>query len=364
MQSLRLYLDTSKRDKSKSTATQFVWNVNLLGQFLDGVTVLNSSDIQNVRGIKTIDMLIYNENSRFIFSPNIMMQIKEFATDAFQSGNLRYHFSFNTDNSLLCRVKNKGEYEFNQRFTVMPSTLTVTFYNEWAPAIFPIFCPLYMDVNTDTIDARAQLANGTITQITAIDPLAAGSPPGGYSWATFYKTTDHINSICNGGILIVVNLTTDNPADAALLGTINTLVYRADSITHLGGMATIYSSQLATDTHALAGNITQPITLHAICTYQWANIFTSRFDLIINNPRSLMYIKNFTANLEFYKNILFNNLVNRQDGWPIIELGAVVSNNVIIIIGLNPLQTAYSLSISAVGCLDSLKLIIPLEIKF
>jgi hypothetical protein len=51
MQSVKLYLDSAKRDKQLSSAFCYVWNIKLQGtdDDVDGVTILNAGEIKNIK---------------------------------------------------------------------------------------------------------------------------------------------------------------------------------------------------------------------------------------------------------------------------------------------------------------------------
>jgi hypothetical protein len=366
MQSVKLYLDSGKRDKQLSTAFCYVWNIKLQGidGDVDGVTVLNASEIKNICGLKTADIQIYNNGTSFIHDSNVELQIKEFITDAYQLGPQRYHFPMYCDDSLFCRVKNKGEYWFTQVFSQMPTTLSVTFFNGWSYTSYPTNAPLYIDQNFDNINCTADITingnTGVLTNIISNTPNAPGHPCSGYNfWNVPFKlTTRYVNSIINTSTIITLNLTTDNPADAAALAIINAQTYKVKYASfNTAGHAT---AEIEINTSGLVGNI-QPVTFTASCVYVWILPNTVNYNLIIQDIGSLVYIRNFLSNITQLNLLTYNNLVNRQSGWqymPVENVGALV------LLGLDPTLSLDPLSITAVGQFDALKIIIPLEIFY
>ena len=366
MQSVKLYLDSALRDKQLSTAFCYVWNIKLQGtdSDVDGVTVLNAGEIKNICGMKTTDIQIYNNGNSFIHDPNVELQIKEFITDAYQLGPQRYHFPMYCNNSLLCRVKNKGEYWFTQVFSQMPTTLSVTFFSGWYSTSYPTNAPLYIHNNFDNINCTANIAingtTGTITNIISNTPNAAGHPRGGYNlWNVPFKlTTQYVNSIINTSTIITLTLTTDNLADAAALAIINAQTYKVQYVSFdTAGRAT---ANIQINTSGLVGNI-KPVTFTASCFYVWVLPSTVNYNLIVKNIGSLVYIRNFVSHIAELNLLTYNNLVNRQNGWqymPVENVGALV------LLGLDPTLSLDTLSITAVGQFDALKIIIPLEIFY
>jgi hypothetical protein len=366
MRSVRVYLDSAIRDKQLSTPTKYVWVVKFYGtdKNIDGVTILNASDIKNICGIKTADMVIYNNGSTFIREPNVLLLVKEFFTDAYQLGDQRYHFPMYCDNTLLCRVKNKGEYWFNKIFNQMPTTLSLTFFNGWYPIPYPTNVPLYIDVNTQNINCTASISvtntTGTITNIISNTPNAPGNPRSVYNfWNNpFTLTTQFVNSLINTATIITLTLTTDNPADAAALAVINSKTYKVKKVSFDSvGNAT---AEITINTSALIGKI-NPFTFTASCYYVWFQPTTSNVDLINANVASFIYIRNFTSNVAQYNMLVYNETVNRQSGWQYMSIGNVPAY---VIMGLDPSPAQGPLSVSSIGQLDAMKLIVPLEIFY
>ena len=363
MRSIRIYLDTELRDRQASTAARYVWNVHFgSNQAADGVHLLNSGDIQNICGIKTQDMLIYNNGNVFVNTPNIALQVAEFATDAVQNGPMRYHFSMYTNISMLCRVKNKGEYWFNKIFSQMPNTISLTFFNEWSQMSFPTNAPIYTDINQESIVCHAQAARLNdqlvLTGITSDTPGTLGTPNVSYGiWGTpFYKTTSLINSVLNTAAEIYVTLTTDNPADAAQIVQIAQTAWPVTSVTHdAEGNATV---TIAADLSGILGQITGA-TFTATCPYVWFTVDTTYNSLIANKTQ--VYIRSFISHIPSLDVSVFNALVNRQDGWQYRPVGNLA---IYILLGLNPLGTQDVITLSAVGQFEALRLIVPLEIFY
>ena len=59
--------------------------------------------------------------------------------------------------------------------------------------------------------------------------------------------------------------------------------------------------------------------------------------------------------------LVYNETVNRQSGWQYMSIGNVPAY---VIMGLDPSPSQGPLSISSIGQLDAMKLIVPLEIFY
>ena len=198
-------LDTSKRDLRVSTQFTHVWNINFSG-VVDNNSI-NMIPIKNIVGIRFFDPTLVLES----FDPDLPgvnkeyhLLIKEFKNQSFRvntsKDQLNYHFTLHKrvtghrDRVTWDqRVLNMGNFWFNEKYNVMPSTLSLEFFAHYRKLVFPGWT---LKIN--------QVITGVTTEIRFSS--VSGSLP---------------NTV--GKTILLFDLRTDNIADEGLVQQMNSI---------------------------------------------------------------------------------------------------------------------------------------------
>ena len=186
--SAKLYLDYRYRSLEKSTLYTYVWDVILRENIenSNNQSVIIKEPIKNIVGLRISELNDFKPASSQPWVTTSVtndlqynIEIKEFSSNGFNGPINNYHFTLLGD-SIKLVPKNNGIIWFDNIIKEMPTTLSMTFYNQHAKIPFKtpytniqaIFTGVITNITVDYFDTYGLLNNGNYIQIYNIPDIS------------------------------------------------------------------------------------------------------------------------------------------------------------------------------------------------